>query len=571
MSAQRNQLLGRTDLLLLNEAVVIIDDEYKVVFTNPAAEKEYGRPSRGACCHKYIHGLDVPCWQVKGNRCPKKIMTEGSLKNYSTVHIHKTSAGEDYFLVSCSLLPEKGLLLQLHVKASGIIRELISHGILGEDDLRATFYEKLNFLVGKERFIKKLAERLKDKKVRFLSILDLRGLTFVNKFYGMVAGDLLIKTLEQVIFDMLRSRGGDDVFTQAAGDEFIILHAGSKKSQVQSLEQEILNRLSSTSLDYFDEKLSPKVSIGTLELKPDSDYSVDEVLKLLSHSKSLAKKSSDKRFFLATGSRQLKLIGEFKQTKSYAAKVQKAIAGNSVDLFFQPVVDMRSGEIHHLEALVRIADSDEYLPASAFIELIYELDLILQLDHLVFAKVMEFGPMIKKICPGILVNISPPSLKSRQFRKAFENTFTNLKKAGVELTVELTEQSFFDNFEIVKFIHQRFGTRFAIDDFGTGFSSFKTVAELSHEGVISALKIDGALIRDVNKSPNNLSVVTAIARMAEALDLKTIAEFIDSKKVLDRLIAIGVDLGQGYFFHKPAKISELTSQSVRSGIRKKFL
>ncbi|MDD2716978.1 MAG: GGDEF domain-containing phosphodiesterase [Candidatus Wallbacteria bacterium] len=554
----------------IREPALVIDLDDNVLFLNDEAVLEYGNPGKKKKCWQVIHGLDSPCWKNMEYPCPKKIMQDSQLDQYSAIHVHKSREGENYFLVSCSYLKEKRLIVEMHIKVSRIIDEMISHGILNADDLREVFYAKLNYLVGKDHFIKKLSNHLREKKVRFLSIMDLRGLSFINKFYGMVAGDLMIKSLEEAIFDVLRESGGESIFSRAAGDEFVVLHSTKKRSEVRKIEKAVLKRLADRTLTFVDEHIRTRISLGTLEISDTKDYHVDEVLKLLSFSKSQAKKSSEKKYYLGMSAQQDELLHEFHEKSLCFDEVQKALSENKIELFFQPIVDLNTGEIFDLEALVRIGKTGSYLPANIFIDLIYELDQILKLDSLVFKKIISYADQIAKICPRIFINIGPNSLKSKQFRKILDHTVRELSRSGLELTIELTEQSLLENADIVKFIHDKYGFHFGIDDFGTGYSSFKTVADLSNSGAVSVIKIDGSLTKGIQKSAENLTIVRAIAGMARTLNLKTIGEFIDNRVDLSVIRAIGVDLGQGYLFSKPVKIEDLLKDNLLKKIRREL-
>ncbi len=115
---------------------------------------------------------------------------------------------------------------------------------------------------------------------------------------------------------------------------------------------------------------------------------------------------------------------------------------------------------------------------------------------------------------------------------------------------EITEQALLDNSELVSYMSRHYGVKFSIDDFGTGYSSFNMLGELSESGSISHLKIDGSLTTKILKSEASYKLVKSTCEMAKKLELKTIAEFVESEGIVNALIELGVDYGQGYDYSR---------------------
>ena len=132
-----------------------------------------------------------------------------------------------------------------------------------------------------------------------------------------------------------------------------------------------------------------------------------------------------------------------------------------------------------------------------------------------------------------------------------------INKKGLKVILELTEQSFLENMELIQFLKENYGFSFAVDDFGTGYSSIRTVYDLSNIGAIRYLKIDGSMIKNLHKSDKNIKPVETIASFARTLNLKTVAEFVENEKISLILKDIGIDYGQGYYYHKPEHIKKM--------------
>jgi len=114
--------------------------------------------------------------------------------------------------------------------------------------------------------------------------------------------------------------------------------------------------------------------------------------------------------------------------------------------------------------------------------------------------------------------------------------------------------------DVIRFINENYGIRFAIDDFGTGYSSLHTVASLSESGAVGYLKVDGEMVRQMEESQETYKVVNTIIRMSDALRLKAIPEYVETRRISQRLLAMGVKMGQGNYFSPPVPIEELPAQ-----------
>ena len=128
------------------------------------------------------------------------------------------------------------------------------------------------------------------------------------------------------------------------------------------------------------------------------------------------------------------------------------------------------------------------------------------------------------------------------------------------MVLELTEQAIVEHLDIIQELHQRHDVKFAVDDFGTGYSSIKTVSDLAAARVISHLKLDGSLVCELDHSSEAYKVVLAIANLARSLDLKVVAEHVESEAILDRLRTIGIEFGQGRLFDMPLPLPGLVEE-----------
>jgi len=122
----------------------------------------------------------------------------------------------------------------------------------------------------------------------------------------------------------------------------------------------------------------------------------------------------------------------------------------------------------------------------------------------------------------------------------------------------------FDNIEKLKLLTTETMNEMALDDFGSGYSSIKTVVELSSNNIISFLKIDGSLIKDIDKNKESFFIVESIVKIAKTLGLKTIAEFIENERLLKIINNLDIDFAQGFYLGKPSPASEIKKYILKT-------
>ncbi|EDP74164.1 EAL domain-containing protein, partial [Hydrogenivirga sp. 128-5-R1-1] len=251
---------------------------------------------------------------------------------------------------------------------------------------------------------------------------------------------------------------------------------------------------------------------GIVEYNPEIDSKL-EVAKLL-----------DKQIFLG-----------------FAIKEEKIVP------YFQPIFDLNTGKIFAYEVLFRIEDNGRALPAGDYIDVAYKTGLIVEIDKTVLNYLK--GNLDKLEGFNLFINISAPFVKDKDFLE--------LTPDICNCVYEITEQIAVDNIDKLKNLVKNSNVKMALDDFGSGYSSIKTVVELTTGGVINYLKIDGSLIKDLNKSKENFYIVESVVKMAKTLGLKTVAEFIENEEILKTVKQLGIDYAQGFYLGKPKPLSEI--------------
>jgi len=251
----------------------------------------------------------------------------------------------------------------------------------------------------------------------------------------------------------------------------------------------------------------------------------------------------------------------------WVTRIQRALEEQRLRLSWQEIrrTDGAAESTRHVELLLRMVDDDgsEILPM-AFIPAAERYSIMPALDSWVVEEAL-------RLCRQYLaadcalrylfaVNLSGASLKDPAFRGMLLARLQENPVLGPHLCFEITETAAIGNLAVVNdFIEamRGFGCSFALDDFGSGLSSFTYLKNLK----VDYLKIDGAFVRDIMNNPIDRSMVEAIHRIGHQMGLKTVAEYVESDRILALLRQIGVDYVQGSGIHRPQPLEKLCDQA----------
>lgn len=395
----------------------------------------------------------------------------------------------------------------------------------------------------------------------FVSSCGLRNLRVLNHLYGPGTGDLAMDALRAIVAAVLLESDPEAVLLRAQGPEIVVLHGPLPRTQVQATARRIRDLAASVSLPAGEGLARLRPDVASLELRPPSALPMDAVLRTLRLVRSRARGRDDGLAFLE-GTEAEEALRSLRARDLALLQVTQALERGEVEAHFQPVIDLRTGRLRDVEALARIRAPERLLNASEFIGLVHELGETAALDSQVLRRVGERARDLARVTERLFVNVSPLSLASSGFRGVMSATVDHLRHEGLNLSLvlELTEQALLEHHEVIREIHRIHGVSFAVDDFGAGYSSLKTVSDLAVSGVVSTLKIDGSLIRQVTGSAPAYKVVLAAAHLAKGLDLRAVAEHVETPEVLARLRSTGIEWGQGFLFDAPLPAEALVAR-----------
>ncbi|HSQ71734.1 MAG TPA: EAL domain-containing protein, partial [Rubrivivax sp.] len=248
----------------------------------------------------------------------------------------------------------------------------------------------------------------------------------------------------------------------------------------------------------------------------------------------------------------------------WVTRLNAALDADRLRLYVQPVLPLQ-GDAQaspHFEILVRLDEDGQIIPPGAFLPAAERYGLMPRIDQWVVDNTLSWlGDRLRqqgRVDGLYAINLSGASLSDERFRQTLRATLQKMKLPPGLLCFEITETAAVANLsKVVQFIEEvkALGCLFALDDFGSGLSSFAYLKNLP----VDFLKIDGSFVKDIADDPMDLAMVQAINAIGHVMGLKTIAEYVCSQAVLERLREIGVDYGQGFHLGAPRPLAELGS------------
>lgn len=460
-----------------------------------------------------------------------KTFSEGNY--YKSIRLYSDLFSFSTTILLMSEMYAGKILVEKKNRLQDLVRKLRA---LSEQDVITKIHNDL-------RLFKILRIQMRLKREFYISVFDIDDFKFINQVYGFKIGNLLLKEIARVFetfkskYKILNFKTGSNSFVSLIFDKNAEETIKNIKSKIENIELEV-------KIEDHSVKFYPKLTVAYMKVN-GSFSSPDEVLEILDivlHRGKTEKKGS---------------IVEYDKNRDSKMEIAKlldkqiflgyAIKENKIIPYFQPIFDLKNGEILGFEALFRIEKNKEIYTAGEFIDIAYKTGLIVEIDKSMIEYMLSDAERLGD--HYIFLNISPQTIK--------EAWFLEKVKYLKNCIFEITEQMAFDNIDKLKMLNLETLNKMALDDFGSGYSSIKTVVELSSNNLISFLKIDGSLIKEIDKNKESFFIVESIVKIAKTLGLKTIAEFIENERILKIIKNLDIDYAQGFYLGKPSPIDEI--------------
>jgi diguanylate cyclase len=427
---------------------------------------------------------------------------------------------------------------------------------------RQATHDALTGIANRVLFVEHLNLAVHERRPFAVCVFDLDRFKIINDSLGHGAGDALLKQVSSRLQSLVRS---SDIVARAGGDEFLLLLRHI--TTAEEIEALMMRWMSSLSQPYqltgLELHVSPSIGIARY---PADGTGAEELLARADEAMYFAKRSGRKTFRFFDSS----VMGFSRERLEIEADLRNALARGQLALHYQPKIDIATGEMRSVEALIRWRHPTRgsILPGE-FIPIAEESGLILEIgDWVIREACRQAREWQQRKLPflRVAVNVSPLQFCQANFVKKVSAALEEQSLDATYLEIELTEATLMGNAETsVTLLEQlsELGVVVAIDDFGTGYSSMSYLQRFP----IDKLKIDRSFISDVASNAGDASIVRAIISLAHGLRLKVIAEGVESEEQLGILKRMGCDQYQG-FYRSPAVPAAEIEKFARHGDQK---
>lgn len=402
------------------------------------------------------------------------------------------------------------------------------------DSIEHQFYtDSLTGLENRRR----LTETLESRVSSFLMIINIDAFQEINDLYGDEAGDVILKEFAKFLKENLPE---DGYLYRLHSDEFAHLCRSSKDVNEFKVIASRMSELISQKRFKIDDKseVSLSATIGVA-------FGYEMLLANADTALKLAKKTK-KDFLIYDDS--MAMAKEYEKNLEWTKRLKSAIEEDKIMPLYQPIIDTKTKKIVKYESLMRMVAADgSYIAPIHFLELAKKNKLYHQLTKIMIEKTFE---RFKNLPYSVSINLSVDDIVNKDIYKFIINQLKN-SPVSKNVVFEIIESEGIENFDqVLEFINEvkKYGAKISIDDFGTGYSNFEYLMKLK----VDYIKIDGSMIKNIDINTDSQMITQTIVQFAQKMGIKTVAEFVHSKNVFDKIEELGVDYTQGYYFGAPS-------------------
>ena len=374
--------------------------------------------------------------------------------------------------------------------------------------------------------------------------LQLHRFRSIYDRHGYDVGDAMLRCVSETL---VGSAGEGALVARMGGDEFAIaslLEADGNREEAQKQVDTLLKRV--TRPFEIEEKMIQVGAFAGMAVAPAGEVRVPDLLHRADIALDHAKSGRNARpiWFDAAMERALIAHGEIEQGIRFGLEHEQFVP------FFEPQVDLRTGELIGFEVLARwrhplagIVSPDQFIPIAEEIGVMDRLSE--QVIRAALTAARDWDPRLK-----ISVNVSPSQFADGWLAERIVRLLTETSFPAERLVVEITETSLFGDIDLARAIVvslKNQGIRLALDDFGTGFSSLSTLRSIPFD----LIKIDRSFVVNIHESGQSAAIVRAVVTLADALDVPILVEGLENEAAHAAVLAIGCSSGQGWYFGKP--------------------
>ncbi|MFW2482170.1 EAL domain-containing protein [Aliarcobacter butzleri] len=368
-----------------------------------------------------------------------------------------------------------------------------------------------------------------------ISILDIVSFSDVNDFFGYKTGDNVLKIVARKIEELLIDKENYKVYRDHS-DTFCIVAENEDRDKFIKNIDEISKTIGKVPIVIKSRELYVQLSyVFSFESKEN-----------LLETANIIKRYSQANKNIIIYDKALELEKDYEKNIFWTLKIKKALDEDKIVPYFQPIYNLKTNKIEKYEALVRLIDGNNVISPYYFLDISKKSKQYLQLTKTMIQKTFDY---FRDKDFEFSINLTFEDIKS-EYISSFIIELLKEYKIGHRVVFEIVESEEIDNFRKINefFVTIReYGCKIAIDDFGSGYSNFEYLAKLN----VDYIKIDGSLIKDILINKSSQNIVSMLVNFAKGQKVKTIAEFVSNKDILNKVRELGIDYVQGYYIKEP--------------------
>ena len=485
----------------------------------------------------------------------KRLLNEQGTVSDFECQIYRKDGSKMWISANARSVYKAGVL----VGYDGMNEDISARKVAEERVQYLAYYDALTDLPNRtllqDRLSKALASARRQKDKVALLFLDLDRFKNINDSLGHALGDLLLQKVGERLKRWAREQ---DTVARLGGDEFLIVLSRIRDVADAAVAAERLMAVMTKEFIVQGNPLNISCSLG-ISIFPDHGESGECLIKNADAAMYSAKEKGRNNFRFFTE----KMNAQVGERLTLENSLRLALDRNELFLVYQPQMDMATGKIIGLEALLRWQHPELGLvPPDRFIRIAENSGLIMPIGEWVLRTACSQTQKWQDeghAAVSVAVNVSAVQFRQEDFCDLIRKVLHETGLAPQYLELELTESLLLANADVTFSVLQELkamGLTLAIDDFGTGYSSFSYLRQFR----VSKLKIDRSFVRDVAVNPDDAAITSGIISMARSLNLKVIAEGVENEAQMSFLRAHQCDEIQGYYFSKPLGVDKVADK-----------
>ncbi len=583
VEAERVRLDGI--LRSVGDGVYGVDGDGVITFANPAAiamlEYVDEREMIGRTAHQQFHHSagDGERIEADDSALARAYLHGSELKSYETVFWTRAGAA---LPVECTVLP---LAIQGRREGTVVVFRNISDR-KSADRLRwELLHDQLTGLANRRFLIQALTQELDRRRERggysALLYIDIDRFNMIVENAGQASADRVLVDIGHQLSQRLRQ---DDLLARLEDDHYALLLSAVQLENLFTIADGFRELLGEVKFQMYARPVTVRGSVGVAILSgeaPSAEYVIEHARLACQDAK---RRGRDQTQIYVAGT-DARIAREL--DAGWTVRLKEALHDDRFLLLTQPILPLpeiresdeaalraQGWRLHQntsgealFEVLIRMVNRDgQWVSPSVFVPLAERVGMMPKIDLWVIARSLRFlATLPTSTRVGLTVNLSNATLQDPESLKLIISMIEGSGVPASRLIFEVTETSEIGSLHSARRFMQSLrkqGVRFALDDFGTGFSS---ISHLKHLPV-DFVKIEGSLITDLTESSRDRTMVASMVSLAHALDLKVIAEHVDSMHTLRWLADCGADYAQGHFLGEPVRLEEIDFKALNGAV-----